>query len=402
LEDGVDSDYLSMAKSTSAYHKGVAYKLDKIPGAYSEDESLWHPFHFSHFNIPLPLRHPFYLTIPELRFKQSKQDVMGAKFLDQRQKVLGSFEVGEKIKFKLSFNKQKLFLLPVFKNMILRKPQSEIWNDLFTKNIELPDQGETGFLDYLESKVWPIPYEELVYNLFLLQMRINIFPEDLKQIAYYKGRKLGVLEVKVKSIDLSDEEKYRNEVYFLIEKGFVYSFTLISDRHRIEAESFRKRFINNIRFQESNIESAIPISAKYKQLEHFNQVDQEGMTYLLASFTHIINDEDRAKNYLRRMIQFLERGNRNLQHLQPLYTYSYNRFGSSFSRFKDKLKEKSGEKIDRVLGEALDKELDEAKKKELNANDQFVNDEAKIKFYLDEAKESGQNTDEKERKLIVD
>ena len=59
-------------------------------------------------------------------------------------------------------------------------------------------------------------------------------------------------------------------------------------------------------------------------MNYQSRIDQEGMIYLLATWSHIPND----KNVIREMIQFLEKGKGNLLFLQPLYNYSYKKFGS--------------------------------------------------------------------------
>lgn len=144
-------------------------------------------------------------------------------------------------------------------------------------------------------------------------------------------------------------------------------------------------------------DSSVPVYSEYRELSYNRRVDQEGMLYLFAAWSH----EFKKREFLKEMIQFLERGEEKTMQLAPLYKFAYKKFGSTFS-LKDKLKEDAKSRLERKIKEELEEELRREKLNNAEIDDsRFENDEIKIEYFLDKAKE-GKDSDENEDVLVVE
>lgn len=389
ISEGINSSYLKLGESSSPIIKGGDYDWNRVEGVYAEEQNVWKRFHFHNFEIPLPVHHPYYLVVPDLRANYDPPE-MGVRMLDQSKNFRASFHTKSKRDFILAFETHKIFNLPAFKNYILKKSQEEIWMDLFKKDLTLKDFSFSD-LEVLSSA----PYKELVYNLFLLHMRHKLFPKDLVKVSFFGPRKIGVVEVQ-EDTDSIIKDKHKIEHMFILERGTVHRVVLKTKNYDLITEALRKRFFKQIKFKQSNPEDSIPIYNEYKKLRYDQRIDQEGMIYLFAAWTHNLDNE----NFLREMIQFLERGKENIVHLQPLYEFAYRKYGSNFSTEGDVRKETAQRRLERKTAEELEKEMEKERRRNLDLVDgKFENDEEKIKFYLQKAKDEGVNLDDAESVL---
>jgi hypothetical protein len=368
-----------------------------MDGLSGESKKLWESFHFNNFNLPLPVRHPMIEMIPIVE-RRKEVPILGAKFKVRNKRVIASFKVLESFKFDRKIKHHKIFELPFFKNYLLKIEDKKLWKDLFTKDINLP-VGEFSDKKYWE-KLWQIPYQELVYNLYILILRKQFLPENAREIAYFTKKGFGVVElVNVEKLDLGLEEIFRKEMIYVYDKGFVHKFLITSRFENIISESIRIKFMSTLTYEPSDESSSIEIYARYKELPYQRRITQEGLTYLFASWSHVTS----KKEYLKEMIQFLERGSMNYEILSPLYDYSYKVFGSNFSIIRNNLKESATEELKRKIQE---EEAQERKKIESLDDDQaqvdgeFSNDEEKVEYFLKKAKESAD--EEQENMLIKD
>ena len=389
LEEGIDSSYLKLNVQSGTYSKGGPYEWDRVDGVYAEEQNVWKRFHFHKFEIPLPVHHPYYLVVPSLNLSYEPPE-LGVKMLTPAKELRASFHTKSDIALVLPFGSHKIFNLPAFKNYILKKNENEIWKDLFYKNINLKK-----FSLFEPSILKSVPYKELVYNLFLLNMRTNCFPKGAKKISYFSPRKIGVVEIEEET-DSIIKDNYRVEYLYLLEKGIVHRVELKTKSYDLITEALRKRFFTQIKFKSSNNEDSIPIYNEYKKLSFEQRVDQEGMIYLFAAWTHNLDNE----NFLREMIQFLERGKENNTHLQPLYEYAYKKYGSNYSTDGKTLKETAQKRLERKTAEEIENEMEKERKRNLdNIEGSFESDEQRIKFFLQKAKDEGGNIDDKENVL---
>lgn len=394
LSEGVDTNFIKTQTMPVSMYKGGKYTFEKLEVAFSEDESLYKTFHFDYYTLPFPFRHPLFRAMPLVENLAKDKPNLGLRLMDTKNKMLAEFLNRDPFKFQLELGKHKLFNLPVYKKMILDKSLKQVFRDVFEKDIRIPNYKEMGMLNFILKIKDRYTYDQLVYNLFILKLRNDYLPKKARKIAYYQEKGFGVAEIDIEK----EGEKYLQEIVFILHRGIVYSLFLKSRRYTTEAEAYRRRLLQNLKWKESiSGDSSVPIYGEYRELEYTKRIDQEGMLYLFAAWSHELH----KKEFLKEMIQFLERGKENSMQLTPLYKFAYKKFGTTFS-LKDKLKEDAKARLERKIKEELEEEL----KRERNSNaeiddSKFESEEKKIQYFLDKAKE-GDDTDSDEDVLVVE
>jgi hypothetical protein len=386
LTEGVDTRFLKMKPSPAVFYDGQSFAFSPVK---NEDKALYTEFHFSNFLMPLPFNHPIFSMIPTIKM-ESTGPRLGASFLDGKNNELFYFMVEKPYKLETVSDDQKLFLLPIFKNHIARKSDAEVWRDLFYKKLSLPSNVGKGFYESLMA-LKSVSYSDLVYNLYILYNRTHLFPKNILKISYDEASNHGLLELP------SEDPKYRVEKLFVVEKGMVFPILIRTKIDHEAAENFRNRILREVTYKMSVTDSAIPIYAQYKGISYGKRIDQQGMTYLYAAWSHDLTNRD----YIRVIILFLERGKSNLKFLKPFYEYAFKHFGSNLSSDNEFLLETADEKLKRRMKEELEGEI----KKESDTvapkfEGNFSSPEEKVKFNLQKAKENKTNSDDSEKILI--
>ena len=389
LTEGVNTRFLVMKPSPAVFYDGQEFYYPSTMTKTEEDSSLYSDFHFSEFQMPLPFNHSIFSMIPTIKI-ESTGPRLGGSFLDGKNTDLFTFMLEKSYKLETISGDQKLFILPVFRNHISRKTESDVWRDLFSKKLSLPsNEGKSFYQSLLALR--KVSYDDLVYNLYILYNRTHLFPENTKKISYDPTTNHGLIELP------SDDPKFRLERLFIIEKGIIYSITIRTRIDHLISEHFREKILRETIYKASSVDSAIPIYAQYKNISYNRRIDQQGMTYLYAAWSHDLNNRE----YVRVIIMFLERGKSNLKFLKPFYEYAYKRFGSNLSSGNDALMETAEEKLKRRVKEELEEEVKkEEQKKNAQFEGNFGSPEEKIKYYLQKAKENKVNSDDKEKVLI--
>ncbi|MBP9679945.1 MAG: hypothetical protein KBD76_00955 [Bacteriovorax sp.] len=388
LTEGVSTRFLTMKPSSLALYDGHDFHLANITHG-GGDNALYAPIHFSNFILPLPINHPSFTFIPNIKMDGSGPR-LGASFLDGKRNELISFMIERNVKLETTLGEQKIFQLPVFKNYILRKGHEEFWGDLFSKGLSLPASGKGNFFESLLI-LRKVSYSDLVYNLYVLYNRTHLLPADTMKISFDNESKHGLVEL------VSPDPLYRLEKLYLIDQGIIYSLKLKTKIGHEGAEHFRNKLLKETRFKNSTTDSAVAIYAQYKNISYEQRVDQMGMSYLFAAWSHDLLN----KEFVRVIILFLERGKSNLIYLKPFYEYAYKRFGSNLSSENEYLMETPDQKLKRQMHDELEGEV---KKEELSNTPKFegsVNDpNEKIKLNLQKARENKNNSDDSEKMLL--
>ncbi len=389
ISEGIKTTFLDLNPSNSALFDGKENNREDLEMML--DRSLYENFHFNNFMIPLPLDHSIISLIPEIKI-ESVGPRLGANFKNSKNQDLFSFIIERPYKFETTTGNQKLFILPIFKNYILKKSNDEIWRDLFVKKLSLPgDDGGSFFasLVYLRD----VSYMDLVYQLFILYNRKFLIPENTKSLKFDSKSKVGIIELP------HNDSKYSRERLFIIEKGYVYPILITTRQKDQLALNFRTKFIDELKFKSSSKDSAIPIYAKYKQLLYSQRLTQKGMGYLYSAWSHDLDNKD----YVRVIILFLERGKLNLKYLNPFYDFAYKKFGSTLSSESGYLNETASEALKRKIETDLENEISQEKNRESTRVDgQFNDPEEKIKYQLQKAKDLKINSDDSEKVLTIE
>jgi hypothetical protein len=403
LEEGISTDFLKISSFKKTFYKGGVFRQNRIDGASnSEDESLWQVLPFYNYILPLPQHHPVFLVIPRIEHYQvdkKEKLYLGFVFKDQRENELARFMSGDDLTFKMSLNKDKIFQLPVFKNKILRTSLEQVWKDMFLKDLHLPEIDGQNYFSSLK-KVWDLSYSDLVYNLFILQMRLRYLPKGTTKISYIEKKKMGVVEVSDDdALDDEMEHKFTSEIFFMYDKGIIHKFKLRVQNDDSVIEAFRARIVKELKYEATTPDKAKFLHSLHQKLEYRKKIDQEGMVYMFSGWTHEMENE----GFFRETIHFMHRGEDNQINLSPLMDYALSRWGTNFSPDPRTLVETPERKLKRLREEALNTEIkDESKREVSNTEGEFTSKKSKIDYLLKKAKEEGEDPNENDGVLIVE
>ncbi|MEE2744894.1 MAG: hypothetical protein VYD54_13355 [Bdellovibrionota bacterium] len=391
VDNGFESKFLTLNVDFKKILKGKRYSFTKSEREFLEtNKKRWRRFHLKNFLVPFPIFHPTYNLVPVVIDDLSGKKP-GAKFVNNKGVNFGEFILGNTFTLKRPFKKQLLFGLPVFKKFLLKIPEKKIWADLFEKNLEFPS-GKLTSISYLK-KVIKINYFELVYRLFLIEMRKEILGENIEDFYFISEKKIGVIIPKGKSNNIKTLK------LLLFRNGNIYTVSLRYLATRKEGKNLKTRIINSLDFRPSSEEIAKKIYLKFKSLSYREQISSKGTVYLFSAWSHFLKN----KEFVREMIQFLERSRGNDLVLQELYRYSFKNFGTTFSKREKFLKETQMLKLKRKIEKEEKAFIDKERKSEVHVPDsKFLNKEERVKTYLQDAKTEGSDLDEEDEVLIVE
>ena len=146
LTEGISTSFLVMKPTLPALFDGNEFSFNKNLQTGRDDIALYSKFHFSNFLMPLPFNHPIFYLVPTIKIESSGPR-LGGNFLDGKNSELFTFILEKSYKLETISGDQKLFLLPIFKNHIIRKSEEEVWRDLFLKKLSLPSNLGKSFLE---------------------------------------------------------------------------------------------------------------------------------------------------------------------------------------------------------------------------------------------------------------
>ena len=210
------------------------------------------------------------------------------------------------------FDENKLFSLPYFKEMIMGLDPLKIWQDIFSKDLTL------GLKQLFQTS-----YTELAYNLFILSLRENMFPEKTEQISYLVGRGLGLIRVK--------SSKNREEIIFLLKDDHVHALKITTNLDEKAGPRYREVLLRTIAFP---VGGETPY-AIFEKLPWDRKVEQEGAIYLYASWSH---DPDNPE-FLKAMFRYFKRKKENTIFIKPLQDFAFRKYGNNFFHKEKKKRE---------------------------------------------------------------
>lgn len=346
--------------------------------AQVDTDSLWRNFHVMDLLVPLPVKHPVYTVIPILKFEGSNlPPQIGFEFLTVGNRRLANLIFLPKGNFKLKDSNQKLFQIPFFRRSLEHVALNKIWRDVF----EMKFNG-----------LVPNSISDMIYHLFLINQRSEFLPRSIKTFGYLEKLDLAIVEYPSKNKD------FKTELIMSQMGGIVRSYLLTTRLGDHDAKILRNRLLKDVKSQQDSEDTARLIYEEFKSLEFRDQVSELGMIHLFSAWSHWTENKD----FLRVMIQFLERGKDNLHYLRPLYAYAYSKYGTSFSKIDQQLKEKAEEEFKRKLEEERQKEIKEAMDKAVQDIDlSKLSPEERINYRLKKAKENKSKTPD-DKVLVVD
>ncbi len=326
-------------------------------------ESIWKRFHVENFSLVLPIRNPLYSVVPIIKHSGGENPPqLGFGFNTQNQKSILSIYFLRKIFFSRKLDDQQIFKLPIFRDKLRQKTASEIWKDVFSKNL----QGPTDSID------------EMVYNLYLLNYRARFFSSRAKAFSYVRSKNCGVLHLDSKNAN------YAVKIYFMFDGGrTIYPYLLKERLDNPEAVTIRDQFVASLKIEPSSKSVSAMIYQEFQSLAYQDKVAEEGMIYLFSAWSHMSSNE----GFLRQMIQFLERGAGNLSRLGPLYDYAFQRYDTNFSSIKEEIKD-ADRKIQKKIVAEMQQEIKKERKRVLtDIQIDDLSDKDKIEYFLRRAKD---------------
>lgn len=394
---GMDNDLLVIKKTNETIRKGKSTELQVPDGLIVSEDNVWKKLHFKDFVIPLPMHHPLFLTLPHITQIDDDFPMIGFKLLDQKEKEMNTFLFEHEFSLMKHFD-DKVFNLPFFKNRLGRISTKKIWEDLFVKEIGPSNGREEYSISYLFNNPDKVIFG-ILYDIYILKMRTEIFNiNEIRDIKFYKGQSLGVLSIIDDETKRGRPQQYSQEVLYFLNKDKVHRIHLRTKLGVIASKGYRKKLIKELEYLKSENEKAIMIYSEYNILPYFKKIDQEGMIYLYAAWSHDME----KKSFFAEMIDFMERGKSNYVQVNSLYEFALKKFGSNFSSDMEKLKETQNQKLQRKISEEREREIINIKKQENYVPDTFESKEHKINFFLNRAKDSGVNIDDNNSELIGD
>lgn len=281
-------------------------ETDEIPPYQEDYVQLWKEFPLRNSLVPMPTRHPMFQTVPLIEMT-SKNGIpfFGIILQDPTGREISRVYTLPNRLYQDHSRGQELFKLPYVRNRILTKKLDLVWRDIFSYKIEIKDK----------------PIDEMIYDLYIIHLRSKILPKETVKYGLIKDGKQALIELS------SDDKDYMVELVLTMDSGSIFSYILKTEKGRQESMKLRSKFLNSITF--SPVDSAIGrfLYTEFKQLNYSRQVDQEGMLYLFAAWSQ---NPDKLE-LLKEMIYFLERGQNTKKQLKTLYTYSYKRYGKTYT-----------------------------------------------------------------------
>jgi hypothetical protein len=363
----------ALGKEWNKYYSIVDYKAsylkpitpDEIP-LYKEDYSqLWRSFPLRNSQIPLPVRHPLFQTVPLVEsLGKKKNPQIGIVILSPNDR-----EISRVYTLPTSLSPdytqgQDLFKLPFVRNKIMKFPVDKVWKDVFSHEIEVKSKS----------------LNEMIYDLYILHIRSKMLPQNTV--------KYGLLNENRALIEIASRDKdYMVEIIQNYDSGTIYSYVLKTEKNNAESLKLRSKFLEEISFNPIDATMAKFLYTEFKQLNFARQVDQEGMLYLFSAWTQNIESVE----HLKEMIFYLERGrNRSLQ-LRPLYSFAMKHYGKTFTTrkiFNDH--EDPNLLLQRKIEiEDIEKAQDAQREKDRPPVEAELTPDEKMNFYLQKAKQEG-------------
>lgn len=276
---------------------------------HNEDYAqLWKNISIRNSQVPLPVRHPLFQTIPIVDSMGEKNaPQLGMIILSPNDRELSRLYTFPTRLFEDHILGQDLFQLPFLRNKLLRLQKDQFWKDLFSYKIEAKSKS----------------LDEMIYDLYLLHVRSKILPSNF--VRY------GLLSNSKALIELSSKNKdYTIEVILSFDNNIIYSYMIRTEKNNRESSKLRNKFLQSISFNPIDPAMGNLIYTEFKQLNFARQVDQEGMLYLFSAWTQDLDNVEMFKE----MIYYLERGRNQFKQLRPLYAFALKHYGKTFTTRK--------------------------------------------------------------------
>jgi hypothetical protein len=356
--------YYTIDKYKPLYLKPVS--IGEIPPYVEDYSQLWKTFPLRNAQVPLPVRHPLFQTIPMVHsYGPKTTPETGIVILSPNGREISRIYTLE-TNFSQDFSQgQDLFKLPFVRNRIFRLPQEKVWKDLFSHEIVPKSKS----------------LDEMVYDLYILHVRSKILPPGTVKYGPLKEGKQALIEL------LSNDKDYSLELVMTYESGRIFSYVLRTEINNEESRKLRSKFLESISFAPADPAMSKFLYKEFKQLNFARQIDQEGMLYLFSAWSQ----DPQNMELFREIIFYLERGRNRGAQLKPLYAFALKHFGKTFTTKKVFTDGEDQELLlqRKIEIEAIEKKREVERAKEKPSVEPELTDEERMRLMLKRAKEVG-------------
>lgn len=391
ISKGFSSNLLSIAPNSQAFIIKMDFEKKKIKEFLPENEKSWKVFHFTNFEIPLPVENPVVQLYPRID-SLGKIEYYGGFLNNYKDEKYFSFVEGRNFSFEFPFDKQKIFDLPVFKNFLEKIPKEKMFELVFSKDLDFKNLDTTKKIKLLQ-RLWTISYQELILNLFILQIRNDIFPKDIKGFSWFAEKGYGVIE-------LSDiNPGFYKEIIFMLIKDKIYTIEWRLPEKELLSDNIRFRFLNTLKFKKTFPEATISSYNDYRSLPLAKKLTPTGFTILYSGLSHDPSDQ----NFLKLMARDMKKGGKeNEKYLEWIYSYGQKKFNLDLKVDQNLL---NSAKIEKEKSEKLEAEIREANRLKLRSpssqeDPDNISKEEKVELFLKDAKEKGEELEDNEKIMI--
>ena len=216
--------------------------------------------HIQNFSVPAPISHPLLTLIPNAKYRYNRNEV-GFIIQSRSGAELFRFHEGVQRIFKTEVDKNKLFSIPIVRDVIYSRPQSVLFKDLFQKDIffgfdRVPDFSQNLLIDIIKTN-----WEELIYNLFLYKLRQEYLNfSNIESIGWNSDLGIGVVDFK------QDKTGEKREILYFLRDGFIYSLETFFKDWNVQSGKIRSLFIENVSFLKTHKDASVAIYGEYRTL----------------------------------------------------------------------------------------------------------------------------------------
>lgn len=373
IDQGIEGELLSVQKPEKRLLQGDLL-ITNVKENLDTDK-LWIELEFGDYILPFPISHPSIKMIPTPRI-QGKTTHADFSYVNSKEEVLVSFKSKGVTKSNFTFPTDRLFKLPLVKKYIQRKGQLQVWKDMFTRNLNIP---RVSIFDHkrFRTMIKYVSPLDLAYNIYIYKMRKRFFPSGVKNAYFVNSSHIVFM------VDGDEEEgQFSKAIGRYLKNGKVYTYHLDISKDNIFTELIRYRVFNTLKVEDTRGEyTAQKIYSLFKRLPFRQRISVDGLVYLYSAWSHELEN----KAFMRELIQFMERGKDHDRYLFPLYEFSRQKWGSTFSTRDKYLKEDAANRLNRGIEKEKKKEEKDLENMDSREMD-FKNKEEKLDFLLKKAK----------------
>lgn len=339
------------------------------------EAKLWEKYQMGDLILELPSHHPLFLMSPKIEGNDGEEN-FGLNYLDHNGRILIEVMAQGSEKWETHIGLDAIFNLPIFVSHLQTIGREQIWRDLFTR--ELVDPLAKGL-----SETFDRSYEEMLYDLYILTLRARYLPKG--KLSYALDEKSQAWIEIDHSEEVGEERIYREEWIYVSRLGRIHRFLIKTRINNVAAELLRAHLAKSLEYRPSDPDLAKILHARFQKLSLPAKSGQEGLTLLYCAWSQSPDQ----KEFLREMIQYAERGEKNEGLIGSLYNYAFKKYGTNFSQISDKLLETASERLKRKIKEDEEREIEAYRKSKDYIPEEFNSDEERVEFFLNKAKEDG-------------